>query len=218
MRWVGNYYELFDRLGAWAREQSRVELWERSQKYYIPYYHGDYDNYTRLVHEETEASGRRPVMGPVIFAGRSTIRSEERGHSFLPPSCRRATDMKSCGVGEEADLITLNPLFDADESGWVFAQDVTGYDREYSSPPRRCAIITASRLSRRLLQVMHEENWRLHHTMFSEMFPPSMALHHGLKAAYAPHPVYLDRDWDQSSIDGAFNGGRDHTAGGHGSP
>ncbi len=218
MRWLGNYYELFDRLGIWAREQSRVELWERSQKYYIPYYHGDYDNYTEVVHNETEASGRRAVLGPVIFAGRSTLRSEERGQTFLPATCTRGANMESCGVGEEADLITLNPLFDADESGWVFAQDVTGYDRQYSSPPRRCAIITASRLSRRLLQVMHEETWRLHHSMFSEMFPASMALHHGLKAAFAPHPMYLDRDWDQASIDKAFNGGRDHTAGGHGSP
>ncbi|KAH8893364.1 hypothetical protein GQ53DRAFT_780798 [Thozetella sp. PMI_491] len=218
MRWLGDYYELFNRLGNWARDQKRVELWERSSKYYIPYYHNSFENFTEVVHNETEASGRRTILGPVIFAGRQTIRSEERGQTFLPPSCSRGSDMKLCGVGEEADLITLNPLFDAEESGWVFASDVTGYDRAYATPPRRCAIVTASRLSRRLLQVMHEETWRLHHSMFSEMFPASMALHHGLKAAYAPHPVYLDREWDQESIDAAFNGGRDHTAGGHGSP
>jgi hypothetical protein len=42
VRWLGNYYELFDRLGHWAKEQSRVEAWERSAKYYIPRLHGDW--------------------------------------------------------------------------------------------------------------------------------------------------------------------------------
>lgn len=217
MRWIGSYYELFDRLGAWARNQSREQLWERSSKYYIPAYHGSWDKFTALVRNETEAAGRRPIMGPVTFPGRQMIRSEERGHGFVPVSCARGSDMSLCGVGEEADLVTLNPLFDTEESGWVFAQDVTGYDHSFAPPPRRGAIVTASRLSRRLLQVMHEETWRLHHSMFSEMFPASMALHHGLKAVYAPHPVYLDRAWDLEAIDGAFNGGRDHTSGGQGS-
>ena len=65
---------------------------------------------------------------------------------------------------------------------------------------------------------MHEETWRLRHAMFSEMFPASMALHHGLKAVYAPHPVCLDRDWDVEAIDVTFNGGQDHSASGCGSP
>jgi hypothetical protein len=121
-------------------------------------------------------------------------------------------------VGEDADLITLNPLFDTDESGWIFANDVTGYDTNLPIPPRRCAIVTASRLSYRLLAVMHEENWRLHHTMFSEMYPATMALHHGLKAVYAPHPIHLDREWDLAEVDKAFNGGRDHSSSGPGSP
>ncbi|KAK0635784.1 hypothetical protein B0T17DRAFT_624651 [Bombardia bombarda] len=226
MRWLGNYYELFDRLGIWARDQSRVEMWERASKYYIPHYHGSWDNFTELVHNETVASGRRPIMGPVMFAGRTPIRSEERGETFLPASCAPAHGgnggggemSRQCGVGEDADLITLNPLFDTEDSGWIFAQDVTGYNTGLATPPRRCAIVTASRLSRRLLETMHEETWRLHHGMFSEMFPASMALHHGLKAVYAPHPVYLDREWDLGEVERAFNGGRDGSSGGRGSP
>ncbi|KAK4453758.1 hypothetical protein QBC34DRAFT_318669 [Podospora aff. communis PSN243] len=222
MRFLGNYYELFDRLGAWAREQTRMEMWERAQKYYIPRYHGSWDNFTRLVHDEIIANGRGSVLGPVDFPGRSPTRAEQSGQSFLPHSCylaRNGDEMwNRCGVGEEADLITLNPLFDTDESGWVFAEDVTGYDRALPIPPRRCAIVTASRLSRRLLQIMHEETWRMRHAMFSEMFPASMALHHGLKAVYAPHPVYLDREWDLQAVDDAFNGGRDHSSSGYGSP
>jgi hypothetical protein len=218
MRWLGNYYELFDRLGAWARDQGRTNIWERAQKYYIPGYHGSWEDFTATVHNESEASGRRAIMGPVLFAGRQMTRSEERGQTYLPANCAKGSDMSKCGVGEEADLITLNPIFDTEESGWVFAQDVTGYNRDYATPPRRCAIITASRLSRRLLQIMHEETWRHHHAMFSEMFPASMALHHGLKATYAPHPVYLDRAWELEWVDKSFNGGRDKTSSGHGSP
>jgi len=218
MRWVGDYRELFDRLGKWAGEQGRAGLWERNQKYYIPALHGSWDEFAELVREETQAAGRRPAMGPVRFAGRQDVRSEEMGRSFLPASCAGDLDPTLCGVGEEADLITLNPIFDAEDSGWVFASDVTGYKRYFDTPPRRVAIITASRLSRRLLAVMHEETWRMRHAMFSEMFPATMALHHGLKAVYAPHPVYLDREWDLDVVDRSFNGGRDGSTSGRGSP
>ncbi|KAH6655420.1 hypothetical protein BKA67DRAFT_236379 [Truncatella angustata] len=216
MRWVGSYYELFDRLGKWGAKQNRIGMWERASKYYIPEFHGSWDNFTELVDHETKAAGRRGILGPIIFAGKTNLQNGEEG--FMPATCSTGSDMSQCGVGEDADLITLNPMFDTNDSGWVFASDATGYDLRYQQPPRRCAIVTASRLSRRLLSVMHEETWRLHHSMFSEMFPPSMALHHGLKAVYAPHPVYLDRAWPVEAIDKNFNGGRDRTTGGHGSP
>ncbi|KAI1331798.1 hypothetical protein F5Y16DRAFT_395087 [Xylariaceae sp. FL0255] len=215
MRWTGSYYELFDRIGKWAEQQSRIGIWERAAKYYIPGVHGSWQNFTDLVHDETAAANKRPVLGPVDFPGKVEL---EGGEDFLPESCTNDADSSECGVGEEADLITLNPLFDANQSGWVFSSDVTGFETSLPKPPRRCSIVTASRLSRRLLLVMHEETWRLHHTMFSEMFPPTMAFHHGLKAVYAPHPVFLDRRWPESEIDKSFNGGQDHTSGGPGSP
>ncbi|KAI1154628.1 hypothetical protein F4825DRAFT_163783 [Nemania diffusa] len=215
MRWTGSYYELFDRLGKWGAKQSRVGAWERSAKYYIPGLHGTWENFTALVNTETQASNKRPILGPVTFAGKMAL---TQGENFLPASCASGSELSQCGVGEEADLVTLNPLFDADESGWVFAGDVTGYHTALPKPPRRCSIVTASRLSRRLLLVMHEETWRLHHSMFSEMFPSTMAFHHGLKAVFAPHPVFIDRNWPQKAIDKAFNGGKGHTTGGHGSP
>ncbi|KAJ8130185.1 hypothetical protein O1611_g3445 [Lasiodiplodia mahajangana] len=204
MRWTGSYYELFDRLGKWGAKQSRVGAWERSAKYYIPGLHGTWENFTELVNSEIQASNRRPLLGPVTFAGKLAL---NQGENFMPASCASGSELSQCGVGEEADLITLNPLFDADESGWVFAGDVTGYQTALPKPPRRCSIVTASRLSRRLLSVMHEETWRLHHSMFSEMFPSTMAFHHGLKAVFAPHPVFIDREWPQMEIDKAFNGG-----------
>ncbi|KAI0015999.1 hypothetical protein F4780DRAFT_716783 [Xylariomycetidae sp. FL0641] len=215
MRSTGSYYELFDRLGKWGAKQSRQGMWERSAKYYIPALHGSWENFTEVVAQETRDAKKEPVLGPVLFPGKADL---EHGDDFMPESCAVGSDKDNCGVGEDADLITLNPLFDTEESGWVFAADVTGYDTSMPKPPRRCAIVTASRLSRRLLSAMHEETWRLHHSMFSEMFPPAMAFHHGLKAVYAPHPVFLDRKWPQKAIEKAFNGGSDHNSGGSGSP
>ncbi|KAI0184357.1 hypothetical protein EV127DRAFT_474418 [Xylaria flabelliformis] len=215
MRWTGSYYELFDRLGKWGAKQSRVGAWERSAKYYIPGLHGTWENFTQLVNNEILLSRRRPLLGPVSFPGKVAL---NQGEDFMPATCTTGSEISQCGVGEEADLITLNPLFDADESGWVFAGDVTGYETTLPKPPRRCSIVTASRLSRRLLMVMHEETWRLHHSMFAEMFPSTIAFHRGLKAVFAPHPVFLDRDWPQAEIDKAFNGGVDHSSSGRGSP
>lgn len=216
MRYLGSYYEFFDRVGRWADEQPRPLIWERNAKYYIPSYHGSWQNFTRTVQLDTIRSSHQTVFSPLDFEGKQKLRAEEEGRSTLPLSCSSTADKRTCGVGEPADLITLNPIFDTAWSGWVFTNDATGYS---SPPPRRCAIITASRLSYRLLSAMHEEVWRHHHSMFSEMFPPSVALHHGFKAVYAPHPVYLERAWYPfSEIDGAFNGGRDHSTSGEGSP
>ena len=67
------------------------------------------------------------------------------------------------------------------------------------------AIITVARLSKGLLDTLHEETYRLKHTMFPEMFPPSIALHYGYKAAYVPHPIYFDRDWDLDHMNQVFN-------------
>ena len=43
------------------------------------------------------------------------------------------------------------------------------------------------------------------HTMFPEMWPPTVAMHHGLKAVYVPHPVHFDRDWDVSYMNQILN-------------
>lgn len=216
MRYLGSYYEFFDRLGKWAAKQPRTLLWERSARYYIPAFHGSWENFTDTVQKDTIASGRAPIFGPLSFEGKAQLRHDEWGQTMMPASCGVDADRSKCGVGEEADIITLNPLFDTEQSGWVFSDDATGYK---TPPPRRCAIITASRLSRRLLMAMHEEVWRFHHTAFSEMFPPTVALHHGMKGVFAPHPVFLDRAWYPfSEIDAAFNAGRDHSTSGPGSP
>lgn len=86
----------------------------------------------------------------------------------------------------------MNPLFDPSHTTWLLRDDHPGYP---TGIPRRASIITATRLSRRLLAAMHAEN-AAGRAMFSEMFPGSVAFAQGgLKAVFAPHPVYVDRKW-----------------------
>ncbi|KAF1351398.1 hypothetical protein BDV97DRAFT_293740 [Delphinella strobiligena] len=201
LRYVGHYYEFNTALGDWARKQPRKGMWERNERFYIPAYHGSWANFTHEVEKETIAAGREAIWGPMEF--------ENTGRITPPAECVPPTtydeDSYQWGVGEDADLITFNPIFDPARANWVFRHDVTGYDLSLPPPPRRTAIITVSRLSKRLLDLMHEETWRFKHTMFPEMWPPSVALHHGLKAVYAPHPVFFDRDWDLNHMDATFN-------------
>jgi hypothetical protein len=221
IRHLGNYFELLDRIGRWADDQPRRLMWERNERYYIPSHHGTWANFTRTVERDQVESGRQAFFGPVEYDDRKLLYFEERGDSALPESCRSGHDSGDCGVGEGADLITFDPIFDINNSGWVFSNDITGYrNPSYEYPPRRSCIVAAGRLSRRLLLAMHEETWRHHRTMFSEMFPASVALHHGFKAVYAPHPISLDRAWTPagSSIDAVFNGGRDHSTSGANGP
>lgn len=212
LRYTGHYYEFNNRIGEWSKAQPRKGLWERNERFYIPAIHGSYENFTKFVGEEMERidiplndeiqHGPHPVWGPVqSFPNNGLLPAP--ANTTPPHSYKR--DNYEWGVGEDADILTFNPLFDPSKTNWVFREDVTGYDNTLPVPPRRVAIITVARLSRRLLDTMHEETWRMRHSMFPEMWPPSVALHHGLKAAYVPHPVYFDRDWDLNYMNQIFN-------------
>lgn len=56
---------------------------------------------------------------------------------------------------------------------------------------------------------MHLENTHDlgRHHMTSEVWPQSVALHHGFKAVYAPHSIYMDRKWPAVALDFIFNNG-----------
>jgi hypothetical protein len=212
LRYSGHYYEFNTKIGEWAKKQPRKGMWERSRRFYIPKYHGDWDNFTKFVEQETaekdiaendvQRSGPVPIWGPVQDFPNSGMLPPL--NETIPPTTYEE-DNYEWGVGEDADLLVFNPIFDPSLTNWVFSWDVSGYDRSLPVPPRRAAIITVARLSKRLLNTMHEEVWRMKHTMFPEMWPPAVCMHHGLKAVYVPHPVYFDRDWDLSYMNGVFN-------------
>ena len=202
VRYSGHYYEFHNGIAEWAAKQPRKLLWERSARFWIPGLHGSYDDFMQFVEDEVREKGEKPVWGPLEFE------AGERGRLEPPESNRPPRsfedDKYEWGVGEDADLLTFNPLFDPTTTGWVFRGDVNGYNVE-QPPPRRASLITISRLSRRLLHAMHEETYQFRHSMFPEMWPPSVALHHGFKAAYVPHPVYFNRRWPLETMDKVFN-------------
>ena len=233
VRYTGHWYHLFESVSKWARQQPRKGLWERNGRFYIPSEHGSWEDFRQMVRVNTEhgtnspnnmwsglkaggvkspgesRSGDKPVWGP--------DRPEDDDVAFDTDPVAPTThekDKYTWGVGEEADLIVFNPLFDPDGTTWLLAEDVTGYNKTRGFPPRRTAIITASRLSRRLLRTMHRETALKRHTMFSEMWPASCALHHGLKAVYAPHSEYIDRRWPTDYLKNVFNAGRNGATGG----
>ncbi|GAM85414.1 hypothetical protein ANO11243_034210 [Dothideomycetidae sp. 11243] len=201
LRFTGHYYEFNNAIGEWAKKQPRKGLWERNERFYIPKVHGSWQNFTEMVEHETKESGRKPVWGPESFVGGEYIKPP----AAAQPKVSYEQDNYQWGVGEDADYLAFNPIFDPARTNWFFRNDITGYDLLKTQPPTRCAIITVARLSKRLLDIMHEETWKMRHSMFPEMWPPSVCLHYGLKAVYVPHPRYFDRDWDLEYMDNIFN-------------
>ena len=234
VRYTGQWYHLFDKVRQWTKDQPRKGLWERNGRFYIPSVHGSWEDFQQMVRVQSELGTNSPNnVWSGLKAGVGDIPGSPQGKSdkavwgpespsdmlgaqddLIPPTSVPEKDHYEWGVGEEADLITFSPLFDPDGTTWFYVDDITGYNTTQGLPPRRVAIGTSSRLSRRLLQTMHRETILARHHMFSEMWPASIALHHGFKAVYAPHPVYVDRNWPINYLAGVMNGGRNGASGG----
>ncbi|KAL5118329.1 hypothetical protein ACEQ8H_003678 [Pleosporales sp. CAS-2024a] len=237
VRYTGHFYHLFDQVSKWTAAQPRKGLWERNSRFYVPSVHGPWDDFKHMVRVQTEhgtnnqanrwsshlppnphvpdthvQKPEKPIWGPDLPQDYPDI---EIDPSLQPPhAMMEDTPGSEWGVDEPADLIVFNPLFDPDQTNWLLANDVTGYETTNGLPPRRAAINTSGRLSRRLLETMHREHTHFRHTMFTEMWPATVALHHGLKAVYAPHPVFVDRKWPTQYLAAIFNNGRNGASGG----
>ncbi|KAL1891263.1 hypothetical protein Sste5346_007722 [Sporothrix stenoceras] len=242
IRYTGHHLDLFTKMEKWAKEQPRKGLWERNSRFYIPSVHGSWEDFRQMARVQTEAgfagadniwsgmpgrddpnakkvAGEQTVWGPVRPADPNDW--FEPDNDPTPPTSYEK-DRYTWGVGEEADLITLNPIFDPEGTTWLLADDITGYNEtaekasgQASGKPKRAAqIITASRMSRRMLHTMHRETAFKKHHAFSEMWPATAALQHGYKAVYVPHPVYVDREWPTQYMARTFNAGRNGASGG----
>ncbi|KAK4238296.1 hypothetical protein C8A03DRAFT_43939 [Achaetomium macrosporum] len=242
IRYTGHYLDLFSKLESWAKEQPRKGLWERNARFYVPHVHGPWSEFVTMARVQTElgtvgadnlwntvpgskvtggnkpsspqmAHGEQPIWGPQRPLDENDWYEPE---SDPVPPTSYARDENSWGVGEEADLITLSPIFNPEGTSWGLADDITGYNETggIGKPPRRAQIITASRMSRRLLLTMHRETAFKKHHAFPEMWPATVALHHGLKAVFAPHPTFVDRAWPPEYMARVLNGGRNGASGG----
>ncbi|OCL15298.1 hypothetical protein AOQ84DRAFT_279185, partial [Glonium stellatum] len=225
-RYTGNHYHFLTQLAAFAASQPRKLLWERNSRFYLPAAHGT--NYSAFAADTNarvlaaHAAGHipnDPVWGPRPYASASP---PQRPLGPTPPH-PQTHDNFSWGVDEPADLLTLLPLFDPRQTHWSYKDKIWNYvagvrptftpesptDRLFAHPGfarlhRRVFVNTVVRLSRSLLRAMHVEN-RAGRAMVAEMWPGSVALQHGLKAVYAPHPVWADRVWAPRYADAVFN-------------
>lgn len=208
-RYTGHHYDLLDNIHQFARKQPRKGLWERNERWYIPKYHGDYDTTFRESIEQQ--------YGDEIVWGAPDL-PFIRPQGPKPPGSP-SEDNYEWGVNEDADIITVGPMFNPVNSLWIISDHIWGYNDDKhrkEDTPRRTTIVTHSRISKRLLSLMHVENMRGNHVA-SEMTPQTVALLHGLKGVYAPHPVFMDRKWTSSFVNQWFNAGPDGAAGGYGS-
>jgi len=240
IRYTGHYYDLLTKMENWAKQQPRKGLWERNSRFYVPDVHGSWEDFKQMARVQTEhgtlsadnvwdkvpgaskgrqdphqkaALGEESVWGPKRPADQADWFETE--HDPQPPTTYER-DKYKWGVGEEAELITMSPIFNPEGTTWNVADDITGYNETEGKgkPPRRAHIITASRMSRRLLVQMHRETAFKKHHAFPEMWPATVALHHGYKAVYAPHPIFVDREWPVEYLTRVLNGGRNGASGG----
>ena len=220
-RYTGNHYHFLERVAEFSRQAPRKYLWERNSRFDIPAAHGTYEQFLNDTHETVEEARwmdhLHPVWGPRPY-------TDNMLQPVGPePPHTMDEDNFEWGVGEEADLITLQPIWDPRTTQWTmrdkiwnFVPDVspsfTGdrqMDESFTHPdfhkiPRRAYINTVSRFSRRQLHAMHIENLA-GRSMQAEMWPATAALHHGLKAVFAPHPIWTDRKWPAWYMDAIFN-------------
>jgi hypothetical protein len=220
MRYIGNWYHLLTQAAAFAARQPRKYLWERNARFYIPSRHGH--DFSAFVNDTNAAVRRAAAAGTLTPVWGPTARAPLGPQ---PPHAE-ADDDFSWGAGEEADLVTLLPIWDPRRTRWTMRNKLWNYAAPGVRPhfsdanptddgfdhallagvPRRAYINTAVRLSRGLLRAMHAESAGPGgRSMQAEMWPSSVALQHGFKAVYAPHPVYASRRWPARYADAVFN-------------
>ncbi|KAK5083939.1 hypothetical protein LTR05_006446 [Lithohypha guttulata] len=221
-RYIGNHYHFLEQISAFSKQIPRKHLWERNSRFFFPAsWNGDYDAFLADTDEKilnASAMGLidEPVWGPRPYA------PFQYPLGPFPPTIAEEDNFE-WGVGEEADLISLQPIWDPAETEWSYRNHVwnfipevrphfsaenpndDGFDHPgFPTIPRRTFINTVVRFSKRMLHIMHLENMQ-GRAMQAEMWPATVALHHGLKAVYAPHPIWTDRIWPAWYAEAVFN-------------
>lgn len=216
-RYTGHHYHFFEKIGEFADKQPRKLLWERNKRYYLPSIHGDYQSFVENTHKEVLNASAHSLIPAPIWGPRPWARADPPQKPLGPtPPTTFDDDNFEWGRNEPADFITLLPMWDPRNTSWSYKDKIWNYlpdvrpiftpqdhaadwftHPDFDQIDRRVFINTVVRLSKRMLQAMHEENL-VGRSMQAEMWPSSVALQHGLKAVYAPHPIFTDRHWPTS--------------------
>ncbi|KAJ6129965.1 hypothetical protein N7512_002745 [Penicillium capsulatum] len=198
---IGHLYHFLEQAIQFAKKQPRKHLWERNAYFYTPGAHGTWKQFSEMVSKTMD--GKDGVWGPVPIKGKNSIGGVQP-IGPQPPVDSPQKDDYEWGTGEEADLITFLPIFDPMRTSWTMPWAVYNLPKDV---PRRASVLTQWRISKRLVDVMHEALTNEGMAYASEMSAPSFALHHGLKAVHVPHPIYMDGQWTPKEIAKYYNQG-----------
>jgi hypothetical protein len=223
-RYTGHHYHFFEKISEFADKQPRKLLWERNKRYYIPSIHGTYQEFIENTHRDVLNASAHSLIPPPVWGPRPWARATPPQQPLgpMPPTSFEDDDFE-WGVNEPADFITLLPMWDPRNTTWSYKDKIWNYlpgirpiftpddgaadwftHPDFESIDRRVFINTVVRFSKRMLQAMHEENL-VGRSMQAEMWPSTVALQHGLKAVYAPHPIFQDRHWPTAYAEGIFD-------------
>jgi len=197
IRFTGHYQDLVFSLPKFAKRQPRKCLWERNERLYIPSLHGPYESTFR---DKVEAES-----DPDAIVWEAPVIPEFQQHGPRPPPELAKNEHFKWGVGEDADLISLFPIFDPADTTWEGRNDIWGY-KLGAGLPRRATWGTFSVVSKLLLDLMHVESME-GRFVNAQMAAPTVALLHALKAVYAPHPVWFETPWQGGDLQKFFNSG-----------
>lgn len=202
IRFTGHWYNLLQNAASWAREQPRKLQWERAAKFYIPSYHNSYANFSASVAAANPDGG---IWGPVKNAAVESPRGPK------PPVATALEDDYSWGVGNEADVIAVSPIINLNNTKLFEYDMVFGLPNGY--PKRSLMVTPVVRLSKQLLQIMHDSQMNDGIHLRSEMLPHTLAILHGLKVAALPMPTFLDHQGEvtgPAEVDLLFNAEGEH--------
>ncbi|KAJ5503819.1 hypothetical protein N7463_006693 [Penicillium fimorum] len=200
-RYTGHMYDLLHKATEFAKQQPRKYLWERNSHFYIPAVHGTWEEFRKKVDQEMLGHDNGTVWGPQPAEG-----IDIKGQAIMPPVPHPANETGTWGVGEEADLITWLPHFNPVGTDWPFRDRVFNFPQDQETP-RWTAVVAMSRISARLLGLVHNDKVKSGVGLASEMSPISWALYYGLKAVQVPQPVYHDTKWDPEELNRRANPG-----------
>ncbi|KAJ5779394.1 hypothetical protein N7457_007114 [Penicillium paradoxum] len=198
-RHTGHTYHFLGRAVSFARQQPRKYLWERNAYFYTPDAHGNWSEFTKMVHDSLSDRSDATIWGPISGTGIRPLGPD-------PPVSHPDSDNYTWGVGEEADFITFLPIFNPQDTQWTFPNKIWNF-KNGENTPRRAAVITMGRYSKRLLDLIHHAQATKGLGLASEMTGASWALFHGLKAVYVPHPIYADGQWTPKELARIYNPG-----------
>ena len=223
VRYIGNHYHFLTQISYFAEQQPRKYLSGSGMHAITSQNSMDLTILSLLMQQTQSSQKQRPTEIFQLLSGEQCRTLPPKLLSALHLLESKKLTTSNGGVGEEADFITLLPIWDPVKTKWTMRNKVWNFvpgirphfsrehptDDDFTHPslkslPRRGFINTVVRLSRPLLHAMHVESLA-GRSMQAEMWPSTVALHHGLKAVYVPQPIYSEKQWPARYADMVFN-------------